>query len=187
MFIQTEATPNPNALIFQPGCEVMGSRPYKSYNKENPVDDSPLAEILFNIDGIEDIMFGKDFITISKKASIEWAVLKAPILHSLSDYLSNNNPVVINDSPTPACKDINSDAGVDKITKKIVELIDSKVRPAVAKDGGDIIFHSFKEGVVYLEMFGACSGCPSSEYTLKMGIESMLKHFIPEVNRVEAI
>jgi len=165
----------------------MGSLPHKSYNKDNPVDDSPLAEILFNIDGIEDVFFGADFITISKRASVEWPVLKPPIISSLNDYLSEGNPVVINDAPKPACEKINSDIGIDKITKKIVELIDTKVRPAVAQDGGDIIFHSFKEGVVYLEMFGACSGCPSSTATLKIGIENMLKHYIPEVKRIEAI
>ncbi len=186
MFIQTEATPNPNALIFIPGCEIMGSKPYRSYNKDNPVNDSPLAEALFNVDGIEDIMFGKDFITISKTATIEWAVLKAPILHSLNDYLSNNNPVVINDNPSPACEDINEDDN-DEVIERIKQLLETKVRPAVAKDGGDIIFHKYEKGVVYLEMFGACSGCPSSEYTLKMGIESMLKHYIPEVKRVDAI
>ena len=186
MFIQTEKTPNPNALIFLPGKEIMGSKAPVSYHKEQDTTSSPLAEIMFNIDGIEDIFFGKDFITISKKPAIEWAVLKAPILHSLNDYLSNNNPVVINDNPSPACEDINEDDN-DEVIERIKQLLETKVRPAVAKDGGDIIFHKYEKGVVYLEMFGACSGCPSSEYTLKMGIESMLKHYIPEVKRVDAI
>lgn len=183
MFIQTEKTPNPNALIFLPGKEIMGSKPPKSYHQDQDVSESPLAEILFNIEGIEDVFFGKDFITISKKASVEWAVLKAPILHSLNDYLQDDNPVVIEDNPTPACEDINE----EEVIEKIKHLLDTKVRPAVAQDGGDIIFHSYENGVVYLQMFGACSGCPSSTMTLKNGVENMLKHYIPEVNRVEAL
>ena len=185
MFIQTEKTPNPNALIFQPGCAVMGEKPYKSYNKENDYNDSPLAELLFNIEGIEDVFFGKDFITISKKASIEWPVLKAPILHTLSEYLSSGNPIVTEIENQSDSSNDNDDS--EEVVGKIKQLIETKVRPAVAQDGGDIIFHSFENGTVYLEMFGACSGCPSSQYTLKMGIESMLKHYIPEVHKVESI
>jgi len=183
MFIQTEKTPNPNALIFLPGKEIMGSKAPVSYHKDQDTSSSPLAEIMFNIDGIQDVFFGKDFITISKTPAIEWAVLKAPILHSLNDYLSSDNPIIINDNPTPACEDLNEEEVVDRIK----HLLDTKVRPAVAQDGGDIIFHSYERGVVYLQMFGACSGCPSSTMTLKNGIENMLKHFIPEVNRVESI
>ena len=184
MFIQTEKTPNPNALIFLPGKEIMGSKAPVSYHKEQDTSSSPLAEILFNIEGIEDVFFGKDFMTISKTASIEWAVLKAPILHSLNDYLSNDNPVIINDNPKPACENLTEE---EEVVERIKHLLDTKVRPAVAQDGGDIIFHSYERGVVYLQMFGACSGCPSSTMTLKNGIENMLKHFIPEVNRVESI
>ena len=183
MFIQTEKPPNPNALIFLPGKEIMGSKAPVSYHKDQDTSSSPLAEIMFNIDGIQDVFFGKDFITISKTPAIEWAVLKAPILHSLNDYLSSDNPIIINDNPTPACEDLNEEEVVDRIK----HLLDTKVRPAVAQDGGDIIFHSYERGVVYLQMFGACSGCPSSTMTLKNGIENMLKHFIPEVNRVESI
>ena len=183
MFIQTEKTPNPNALIFLPGREIMGDRYPVSYHKDQDVSNSPLAELLFNIEGIQDVFFGKDFITISKSASIEWAVLKAPILHSLNDYLTTDNPVIIE-------KDNSSDDqsnDEDEVVERIKHLLDTKVRPAVAQDGGDIIFHSYERGVVYLQMFGACSGCPSSTMTLKNGIENMLKHFIPEVNRVESI
>jgi Fe-S cluster biogenesis protein NfuA len=191
MFIQTEATPNPNALKFIPtGREVRGSKKPLFYKKDpvdNPEQDSPLAYNLFQIEGVEDVFFGSDFITIGKKASIEWPILKTPILSTLGDYLQSNHPVVIEDEPKPACEDINSDAGVDKVTKRIKQLIDEKVRPAVAMDGGDIIFHSYKEGTVYLEMHGACQGCPSSTATLKMGIENMLKHYIPEVRSVVAI
>ena len=182
MFIQTEKTPNPNALIFLPGKEIMGSKAPVSYHQDQDVSKSPLAEMLFNIEGIEDVFFGKDFITINKKASVEWAVLKAPILHSLNDYLSSGNPVVIEDD-----KELDSDDNSDEIVDKIKQLIETRVRPAVAQDGGDIIFHSFKNGIVYLEMFGACSGCPSSTMTLKNGIESMLRPYIPEVHRVESI
>jgi Fe-S cluster biogenesis protein NfuA len=185
MFIQTEQTPNPNALIFLPGKEIMGSKPPKSYHQDQDVSESPLAEILFNIEGIQDVFFGKDFITISKKASVEWAILKSPILHSLNDYLQGDNPVIIENENQSDSSNDNDDS--EEVVDKIKQLIETRVRPAVAQDGGDIIFHSFENGTVYLEMFGACSGCPSSTMTLKNGIESMLKHYIPEVNRVESI
>ena len=181
MFIQTEQTPNPNALIFQPGCEVMGEKPYKSYNKENDYNDSPLAGLLFNIEGIEDIFFGKDFITISKKASIEWPVLKAPILHTLSEYLSSGNPIVTESQNQSDSSNDNNDS--EEIVDRIKQLLETRVRPAVAQTCAPAPARL----PVYLEMFGACSGCPSSQYTLKMGIESMLKHYIPEVHKVESI
>ena len=187
MFIQTEQTPNPNALKFLPGREVMGSKPPKFYKKDpkgNPTEDSPLAYSLFTIEGIEDVFFGSDFITVGKSNDFDWDILKPSILNEISEH--SENPYVV-EQLKPACENLNSNVGESKITKKIIEILNSKVRPAVAQDGGDIIFHSFKDHTVYLEMKGACSGCPSSTATLKMGIENMLKHYLPEVHTVESI
>jgi len=187
MFIQTEATPNPNALKFLPGREIMGSEKPKFYRKDgvgNPAERSPLAESLFEVEGVEEVFFGQDFITVGKKASIEWPILKTPILSSISSFfMSDDNATVIISNK----EDNKSKDDLDEVTEQIISLLDTRVRPAVAMDGGDIIFHSYAEGVVYLELHGACSGCPSSTATLKMGIENMLKHYIPEVRRVEAI
>lgn len=187
MIIQTEQTPNPNALKFLPGREVRGSKSplfYKKDPKGNPKEESPLAYDLFKIDGIQDVFFGSDFITVGKDDTIEWQTVKSNIIEQIKNYA--DNPFVIEETK-PACETINNDAGTDKVTKKIVQLLDERVRPAVAMDGGDIIFHSFENGTVYLEMYGACSGCPSSTATLKMGIENMLRHYIPEVHSVEAV
>jgi Fe-S cluster biogenesis protein NfuA len=186
MFIQTEATPNPNALKFLPGREVLGKSNPKFYRKDgvdNPAERSPLAESLFEVEGVEEVFFGADFITVGKKASIEWPILKTPILSSISNFFIPDDATVVIENKV----DNSTDTQLDEVTQQIVNLLDTRVRPAVAMDGGDIIFHSYAEGVVYLELHGACSGCPSSTATLKMGIENMLKHYIPEIRRVEAI
>ena len=143
-----------------------------------------MAYALFKIDGIEDVFFGSDFITVGKNDTVDWESIKSDVTETIRYH--SDGPFVI-EAIKPACDEINSDAGTDKITKRITQLLDEKVRPAVAMDGGDIIFHSFDKGTVYLEMYGACSGCPSSTATLKMGIENMLKHYIPEVHTVEAV
>ncbi len=185
--IRTELTPNPNALKFLLNKEVRGNKGplyYKKDPQNNPEADAPVAYALFKIDGVEDVFFGSDFITVSKNDATEWDKIKDDVMHTIEYH--DVGPFVI-EAVKPACDDINSDAGVSKVEKQIVHLLDQRVRPAVAQDGGDIIFHSFKEGVVYLEMHGACSGCPSSTATLKMGIENMLRHYIPEVNRVEPV
>jgi Fe-S cluster biogenesis protein NfuA len=185
--ILTEPTPNPNAVKFLPGRTVLGTKPPKFYQKENEApDEAPLVEQLFAIEGVKDVFFGSDFITVGKTDDHSWDVVKSNVLNTIDDY-NNTGDAFVLDKPEPACESINSDVGVDKVTKKIVELLDTRVRPAVAMDGGDILFHSFEDGVVYLEMYGACSGCPSSTMTLKMGIENMLRHYIPEVQRVEPI
>lgn len=185
--ILTEPTPNPNAVKFLPGRTVLGTKPSKFYQKENKVpDEVPLVEQLFAIEGVKDVFFGSDFITVGKTDDHSWEVIKSNVLDTIDDY-NNTGDAFVLDKPEPACESINSDAGVDRVTKKIVELLDTRVRPAVAMDGGDILFHSFENGVVYLEMYGACSGCPSSTMTLKMGIENMLRHYIPEVHSVEAV
>ena len=185
--IQTEPTPNPNALKFLPNREVRGNKAPLFYKKDlqgNPSEDSPLANDLFKIQGIQDVFFGSDFITVGKNETIEWTDIQSLIIQEIQGYA--DTPFVI-DQPKPACETINADASETKVTKKIVQLLDERVRPAVAMDGGDIIFHSFENGTVYLEMYGACSGCPSSTATLKMGIENMLRHYIPEVHSVEAV
>jgi Fe-S cluster biogenesis protein NfuA len=185
--ILTEPTPNPNAVKFLPGRTVLGTKQPKFFQKENEVPhEAPLVEQLFAIEGVKDVFFGSDFITVGKIDSYNWETIKKTILDTIDDY-NNTGDAFVLDKPEPACESINSDAGTSKVSKKIVQLINQRVRPAVAMDGGDILFHSFEDGVVYLEMYGACSGCPSSTMTLKMGIENMLRHYIPEVQRVEAV
>ena len=137
-------------------------------------------------DEIEGVLtfFGSDFITVGKSNDFSWDILKPSILNEISEH--SENPYVV-EQIKPACETLNSDVGTNKVTKQIKELLDTRVRPAVAQDGGDIIFHSFKNNTVYLEMYGACSGCPSSTATLKMGIENMLKHYVPEVKEVRPV
>ncbi|MBL96003.1 MAG: Fe/S biogenesis protein NfuA [Alphaproteobacteria bacterium MarineAlpha3_Bin5] len=177
MFIQTEATPNPATLKFIPGGQVM---PSGTANFDNPgsSSESPIAEALFLIEGVKRVFLGSDFITVSKASNVEWDILKPRILGAIMGHYQSGRPI-IND----VVGDATSESG-DEITRQIIELIDTRVRPAVAQDGGDIVFKLFDEGVVYLEMRGACSGCPSSTATLKHGIERMLQHYIPEVREV---
>ena len=185
--IQTEPTPNPNALKFLPNREVRGSKAplfYKKDTQGNPNEDSPLAYDLFKLNGIQDVFFGSDFITVGKDDTVEWEDIKSSIIQEIQSYADKSFVI---EETKPACETINADSGETKVTKRIVQLLDERVRPAVAQDGGDIIFHSFENGTVYLEMYGACSGCPSSTATLKMGIENMLRHYIPEVHTVEAV
>ncbi|MGE0746975.1 MAG: NifU family protein [Rhodospirillales bacterium] len=180
MFIQTEQTPNPATLKFMPGQPVMekGSADFRS---ADAAGRSPLARRLFAIEGVSGVFLGSDFVTVTKAADLEWYVLKPAILGALMEHLSAGLPVVEGEAEAV------DDGDDDAIVTQIKELLDTRVRPAVAGDGGDIVFHGFDKGVVYLHMQGACAGCPSSTATLKMGIENMLKHFVPEVVRVEAI
>lgn len=187
--ITVESTPNPNALKFITSRDVTGSREPKFYKKESfteIAEDVPVLDSLFEISGVTDVFFGSNFITVGKDPSVEWPLLKQPVIQVIDDYDKSGHQYFI-ETPKPACENINSDAGTSKVEKQIKHLLDERVRPAVAQDGGDIIFHSFEDGVVYLEMFGACSGCPSSTATLKMGIENMLRHYIPEVKGVQAV
>ena len=191
MSVVIEQTPNPNALKFVVSREVRGNKSplfYKKDPKTNPTEDAPLAYSLFQFNGVQEVFFGSNFITVGKDESVEWPEIRSEIMEVIRDYEESNHPFIIyEDVPSPSCETINDDAGADKVTKRIRHLLDERVRPAVAMDGGDIIFHSFDNGTVYLEMFGACSGCPSSTATLKMGIENMLRHYIPEVHKVEAV
>jgi Fe-S cluster biogenesis protein NfuA len=181
MFIQTEPTPNPATLKFLPGKPVMASGTANFPTPEAALR-SPLAKRLFAIDGVSGVFLGSDFVTVTKAPSLEWHVLKPPILGALMEHLSAGLPVI--DDTAGEAK---AEGGDNALVDQIKELLDTRVRPRVAEDGGDIVFHDFRDGVVYLHMQGSCSGCPSSTATLKMGIENLLKHYVPEVTRVEAV
>lgn len=181
MFIQTETTPNPLTLKFLPDATIMESGTAFFTNVED-AGVSPLAVELFAIEGVKAIFLGSDFITVTKDEASNWEELKAPLLTSIMDFLVSKKPVMLSSK-----KEIVLDENDSEIVKQIKELIETRVRPAVAQDGGDIIFHNFSDGIVQLELHGSCSGCPSSTITLKNGIENMLKHYIPEIIAVEAI
>ncbi len=184
MFIQTEQTPNPNTLKFLPGREVMVEATAHFPDAES-ARRSPLAERLFKIESVVGVFFGSDFISVTKSDDTEWHLLKPAILGVIMEHYVAGLPLFHED--VEAAED-EADFGEDSdIVAQIRELLDTRVRPAVAQDGGDIIFRGFDKGVVYLQMRGACSGCPSSTATLKAGIENMLQHYIPEVVEVRAV
>jgi Fe-S cluster biogenesis protein NfuA len=192
MFIQTEETPNPATLKFIPDGQTVleGGGNVEFKNQKQAATKSPLALQLFAILGVEAVFFGQDFITITKTKNIEWPRLKAEILATIMDFYVSGKPIMFEQKlPESEINTINNDpkAQDSEIVKQIKELIEIKVRPAVAMDGGDITFHSFEDGIVKLQLKGSCSGCPSSIITLKNGIENMLKHYIPEVMAVEQI
>lgn len=181
MFIQTEQTPNPATIKFLPGQDVLGDRT-ANFSTAESAAQSPLAQHIFGIDGVAAVFLGSDFITVTSDGS-DWQDLKPAVLGAIMEHLTAGLPIVIeSDTPAPS-----SDGEDDEIVTQIKELLDTRVRPAVAQDGGDIVFHGFDEGVVSLHMQGACAGCPSSTATLKYGIENLLKHFIPEVTEVRQI
>ena len=185
MFIQTENTPNPQTLKFLPGKVVMeeGTAFYQNIEEGS---NSPFAKRLFKVDGVEGVFFGSDFITITKAQTTNWQIMKPLILGSIMDHYNSGEETVVKDNKKQN-DSLKTDENDNDIVKQIKELLDTRVRPAVAMDGGDIIYDSFKDGIVYLHMQGACSGCPSSTATLKMGIENMLKHYVPEVQEVRPI
>lgn len=182
MFIQTEATPNPDSLKFIPGRIVLETGT-ASFNKGDDCTKSPLAKKLLEIPQITGVFFANDFITVTKESQADWYALKPLVLGSIMENFVANLPILKEGVTAP----VNEAESDDPLVQQIQELIDTRVRPAVAQDGGDIIFHSFEGGVVYLKMQGACSGCPSSTATLKSGIENMLKYYVPEVLEVRAI
>lgn len=181
MFIQTEATPNPLTLKFTPGREVMKEGTL-FLTSAHDAKASPLAARLFLIEGVAAVFLGSDFVTVTKDEKNDWAGLKPLVLTALMDHFVAGQPVII-EAGSKQAKHVDE----SELSKQIRELIDTRVRPAVAQDGGDIIFRSFEDGIVKLELHGACSGCPSSTATLKNGIENMLKHYVPEVVAVEAV
>jgi Fe-S cluster biogenesis protein NfuA len=187
MFIQTEATPNPEVLKFLPGREVFpeGTRDFRD---AEAAQASPLAGELFEIEGVTRVFFGADFITVGKEAETDWPLIKAPILAAIMDHFTSGRPLFAgSDDAATAHDDGVYEGETAQVVAEIKELLDSRIRPAVAQDGGDILFSRFEPdtGVVWLSMRGACSGCPSSTATLKAGVENMLKHYVPEVTRVE--
>lgn len=184
MFIQTEVTPNPATLKFLPGVEISASGPVNLTDKTQS-SISPLAEALFSIEHVNAVFLGSDFITITKSEEGEWDLMKPDILLTIMEYISAGKPVLLSESNADITVSYSEEDA--EIVKQIMELIEVRVRPAVAMDGGDIIFRSFENGVVKLELHGSCSGCPSSTITLKNGIENMLKHYVPEVVAVEAV
>ena len=187
MFIQTEETPNPSTLKFLPGRDVMGAAPPADFPNAESAKASPLAESLFKIPQVSSVFLGSNFITITKSED-DWLQLKPILLTALMDFFLTGLPVI---NQTPALQDVSESAdgeeGDSEIVSTIKQLLDTRVRPAVAQDGGDIVFHGYEDGVVSLTMRGACAGCPSSTATLKHGIENLLKHFIPEINEVRAV
>lgn len=187
MFIQTEQTPNPATLKFLPGRPVMSSGVADFTDKGDAVAQSPLAGRLFEIDGVSGVFYGADFITITKTEIAEWQVLKPLVLGTIMDHFTSGADLM-NDGAGETDVEEMTDADVDpEIVDQIKELLETRVRPAVAQDGGDIVYKGFKDGTVFLHMRGACAGCPSSTMTLKMGIENMLRHYVPEVTQVEAV
>jgi len=186
MFIQTEATPNPATLKFLPGRVVM---PGGTFDARDPTGAaaSPLAQRLFAIEGVAGVFFGHDFVTVTK-ADGEWQHLKPAILGAIMEHFMSGAPI-LTDGPVETATDGDEffDAEDAPTVDTIKELLETRVRPAVAGDGGDITFRGFKNGVVYLNMKGSCSGCPSSTATLKHGIQNLLRHFLPDVREVEAV
>jgi Fe-S cluster biogenesis protein NfuA len=181
MFIQTEPTPNPATLKFLPGREVM-RRGTLDFKEAAAAGSSPLAMRLFTIEGVAGVFLGSDFVTVTKSDGADWTPLKPQVLAAIMDHYASGAPAANEDGADTASTDEDSDT-----VRQIKELLDTRIRPAVAQDGGDIIFRSFEDGVVYLRMQGACSGCPSSSATLKHGIENMLKYYVPEVVSVQAV
>ena len=184
MFIQTEETPNPASLKFLPGLLVMEDGIAEFSSKEEAAK-SPLAEKVFELNGVTNVFYGRDFISVTKDDEHDWQQLKTPVLAAIMDHYTMGAPL-FKEGMTPDTSPRNKTLD-DEISNQIVELLDTRVRPAVAQDGGDIEFYDYDNGIVYLRMRGACAGCPSSEATLKMGIENMLKHFIPEVQEVRPV
>ena len=179
MFVQTEVTPNPNSLKFLPGKKVSNSGPYEITNKNET--QNTLIRNLLSINGVEGIFLGEDFISINKKEIIKWDEIKHIVISFINDFYSEGKEFVIDES----LEEQNSN--LDDLEQKIVKILDEKIRPAVARDGGDIKFKEFKDGVVKVQLQGSCSGCPSSTMTLKQGVQNLLCHYLPEVKEVVAI
>ena len=179
MFVQTEVTPNPNSLKFLPGKKVSNSGPYEITNKDET--QNALVRNLLSINGVEGIFLGEDFISINKKEIIKWDEIKHIVISFINDFYSEGKEFVIDES----LEEQNSN--LDDLEQKIVKILDEKIRPAVARDGGDIKFKEFKDGVVKVQLQGSCSGCPSSTMTLKQGVQNLLCHYLPEVKEVVAV
>ena len=179
MFVQTEVTPNPNSLKFLPGKKVSNSGPYEITNKDDVKNE--LVRNILSVNGVEGLFLGQDFISVNKKDNINWDEIKHIVISLINDFYSSGKQFVI---------DENSEIEVTNLTEieeKIVKILDQKIRPAVARDGGDIKFKGFKDGIVTVQLQGSCSGCPSSTMTLKQGVQNLLCHYLPEVKEVISV
>jgi Fe-S cluster biogenesis protein NfuA len=183
MFIQTEQTPNPATLKFLPGCTVM-PQGTANFPERGAAGRSPLAERLFELPEVAGVFLGSDFITVTKNGDTEWHQLKPAVLAAIMEHFMAGRPVINADAAAAEGESVGEE---DEVVAAIKELLETRVRPAVAMDGGDITFEDYEDGIVYLHMQGSCSGCPSSTATLKAGIENMLRHYIPEVVEVRAV
>ncbi len=179
MFVQTEVTPNPNSLKFLPGKKVSNSGPYEITNKDDT--QNLLVRNILSINGVEGIFLGEDFISVNKKDITKWDDVKHIVISFINDFYSEGKEFVIDES----LDEKNSNLG--ELEQRIVKILDQKIRPAVARDGGDIKFKEFKDGVVKVQLQGSCSGCPSSTMTLKQGVQNLLCHYLPEVKEVLAV
>ena len=179
MFVQTEVTPNPNSLKFLPGKKVSNSGPYEITQKDDIQNE--LVRNILSVNGVEGVFLGIDFISINKEESIKWDDIKHIVISLINDFYEDGKEYVIDEN----LKEENSN--LDEIEQKIVKILDEKIRPAVARDGGDIKFKEFKDGIVKVQLQGSCSGCPSSTMTLKQGVQNLLCHYLPEVKEVVAI
>ena len=179
MFVQTEVTPNPNSLKFLPGKKVSNSGPYEITKKED--SENALVRNILSVNGVEGIFLGEDFISVNKNELTKWEDIKHIVISLINDFYSEGKEFVIGDNLNE------QNSNLDEIEQKIVKILDQKIRPAVARDGGDIKFKEFKDGVVKVQLQGSCSGCPSSTMTLKQGVQNLLCHYLPEVKEVVAV
>jgi len=179
MFVQTEITPNPNSLKFLPGKNVSNKGSFEI--TQNDQTNNELVKNLLSINGVESIFLGKDFISINKYDDVSWDEIKHIVISLINDFYSTGKECVVENTL------IENNENLKDIEKKIVKILDEKIRPAVAKDGGDIKFKEFKDGIVKVQLQGSCSGCPSSTMTLKQGVQNLLCHYLPEVKKVEAL
>ncbi len=179
MFVQTEVTPNPNSLKFLPGKKVSNSGPYEITSKEDIQNE--LVRNILSVNGVEGIFLGQDFISVNKNESVKWEEIKHIVISLINDFYADGREFVIDENIKEEVHDLS------EIEEKIVKILEQKIRPAVARDGGDIKFKGFKDGVVKVQLQGSCSGCPSSTMTLKQGVQNLLCHYLPEVKEVVAI
>lgn len=185
MFIQTQETPNPDSLKFLPGKDVLGKGNTMDFPSITAAQGSPLAKVLFRVEGVKSVFFGGDFITISKAEDAEWAVMKAELFAVIMDFFASGLPLVSKSSQPNS--DTQAGEEDDEIVVMIKELLDTRIRPTVQEDGGDIVFVGYEDGIVKLKLQGSCSSCPSSIVTLKSGVQNMLQFYIPEVVSVEQV
>ena len=179
MFVQTEVTPNPNSLKFLPGKKVSNSGPYEITNKDDVKNE--LVRNILSVNGVEGLFLGQDFISVNKKDNINWDEIKHIVISLINDFYSSGQEFVIDENSE------NEETNLTEIEEKIVKILDQKIRPAVARDGGDIKFKEFKDGIVTVQLQGSCSGCPSSTMTLKQGVQNLLCHYLPEVKEVVSV